>query len=143
MPLGDTVLIGSASQPGPRGTSDRVLAGLRVGDRVPVSGTTAIDEAGDPVAPGEPAAQTPLALATAVAAVESAGGARKHVVRTRLYVTGVDDWATIGEVHGEFFGDGRPAATMVELSGLIGPEYVVEIEAEAGLPDGDEEGTWW
>lgn len=52
-----------------------------------------------------------------------------------MYVTDADDWETIGKVHGEFFGDVRPAATMVEVSGLIGPEYVVEIEAEAVVPE--------
>ena len=73
-----------------------------------------------------------------VDAVEEAGGCRADVVRTRMYVTDADDWETIGEVHGEFFGDVRPASTMVEVSGLLGPEYVVEIEAEAVVPDGED-----
>jgi enamine deaminase RidA (YjgF/YER057c/UK114 family) len=110
---------------------------VRVDDRIIVSGTTATDEDGDPVAPGEPAAQTRRALETVVEAIEAAGGAGEHVVRTRLYVTDADDWAAVGEVHREFFGDVRPAATMVEVSRLIGPEYVVEVEAEAVVPDGE------
>jgi enamine deaminase RidA (YjgF/YER057c/UK114 family) len=104
---------------------------VRVGDRVLVSGTTATDEDGDPVAPGDPEAQTRRALEIVVDALEEAGARRQDVVRTRIYVTDADDWETVGGVHGEFFGDVRPAATMVEVSSLIGPEYVVEIEAEA------------
>jgi enamine deaminase RidA (YjgF/YER057c/UK114 family) len=83
---------------------------LRVNGRILVSGTTATDENGDPVEPGNPEIQTRHALETVVDA---------------------DDWETIGEVHGEFFGDVRPVSTMVEVSSLIGPEYVVEVEAEA------------
>jgi enamine deaminase RidA (YjgF/YER057c/UK114 family) len=110
---------------------------VRIGDRILVSGTTATDEDGDPVAPGDPAAQMRRALETVVDAIEAAGGTREHVVRTRLYVTDADDWEAVGEVHREFFGDVRPASTMVEVSGLLGPEYVVEIEAEAVVPDGE------
>ena len=111
---------------------------VRVGDRILVAGTTATDEGGNPVAPGDPETQTRRALETVVEAIEEAGGRREHVVRTRMYVTDADDWETIGTVHGEFFGDVRPASSMVEVSGLIGPEYVVEIEAEAVVPDGAE-----
>lgn len=108
---------------------------VRVGDRVLVSGTTATDEDGDPVAPGEPEPQTRRALESIVDALEAAGASREHVVRTRIYVTDADDWESIGSVHETFFGEVRPASTMVEVSGLIGPEYVVEIEAEAVVPD--------
>ncbi|MFW5963241.1 MAG: RidA family protein [Natronomonas sp.] len=104
---------------------------LRVDDRILVSGTTATDEDGAPVAPGDPERQTRRALEIVVDAIEDAGGRREDVVRTRMYVVDADDWETVGEVHGEFFGDVRPASTMVEVSGLIGPEYVVEVEAEA------------
>ena len=107
---------------------------VRVGDRVLVSGTTATDDEGDPIAPGDPGVQTRRALETVVAAVEEAGGRRADVVRTRMYVTDADDWEEVGAVHAEFFGGVRPAATMVEVSGLVGPEYVVEIEAEAVVP---------
>lgn len=106
---------------------------VRVGDRILVSGTTATDDDGDPIAPGDAERQTRRALEIVVDAIEEAGGTREDVVRTRMYVTDVDDWETIGDVHGEFFSDVRPAATMVEVSNLISPEYVVEIEAEALL----------
>lgn len=108
---------------------------VRVGDRILVSGTTATDGDGDPVAPGDPELQTRRALEIVVDALEEAGGDRGDVVRTRTYVTDADDWETVGEVHGEFFGDVRPAATMVEVSSLIAPEYVVEVEAEAIVTD--------
>jgi len=108
---------------------------VRVGDRILVSGTTATDEHGDPVAPGDPAVQTRQAIETVIDAIEAAGGSRTDVVRTRLYVTDADDWETVGEVHGEFFDDVRPASSMVEVSSLIEPEYVVEVEAEAVVPD--------
>ena len=108
---------------------------VRAGDRIFVAGTTATDDEGDPVAPGDPETQTRHALETVVEAVREAGGRREDVVRTRMYVTDADDWKAVGEVHGEFFGDVRPASSMVEVSGLIGPEYVVEIEAEAVVPD--------
>ncbi|WP_254839334.1 RidA family protein [Natronomonas marina] len=108
---------------------------VRVGDRILVSGTTATDAEGNPVAPGDPEVQTRRALETVVEAIEEAGGRREDVVRTRMYVTDADDWEIVGDVHGEFFGDVRPAASMVEVSGLIGPEYVVEIEAEAVVPE--------
>jgi enamine deaminase RidA (YjgF/YER057c/UK114 family) len=107
---------------------------VRVGDRVLVSGTTATDDEGDPIAPGDPGVQTRRALEMVVDAVEEAGGCRADVVRTRMYVTDADDWEEVGAVHAEFFGGVRPAATMVEVSGLVGPEYVVEIEAEAVVP---------
>ena len=108
---------------------------VRAGDRIFIAGTTATDDEGDPVAPGDPETQTRRAIATVIEAIEEAGGRREDVVRTRIYVTDADDWETIGTVHGEFFGDVRPASSMVEVSSLIGPEYVVEIEAEAVVPD--------
>lgn len=108
---------------------------IRAGDRVLVSGTTATDDEGNPVAPGDAEVQTRRALETVVDALESAGAEREHVVRTRTYVTDVDDWETVGDVHAEFFADVRPAATLVEVSSLVGPKYVVEIEAEAVVPD--------
>ena len=107
---------------------------VRAGDRILVAGTTATDEDGNPVAPGDPETQTRYALETVVEAVREAGGRRENVVRTRMYVTDADDWEVVGTVHGEFFGDVRPASSMIEVSSLIGPEYVVEIEAEAVVP---------
>jgi enamine deaminase RidA (YjgF/YER057c/UK114 family) len=104
---------------------------VRVGDRVHVSGTTATDDAGDIVGAGDPAAQTRQALANVEAALERAGAGIEDVVRTRLFVTDIDDWEAIGEVHGEVFGDVRPATTMVEVARLIDPALVVEVEADA------------
>lgn len=109
---------------------------VRVGDRVLVSGTVAVDGDGDPVAPGDPEAQTRHTLETVVDALEAAGAGLEDVVRTRMYVADAGDWEVVGEVHGEFFADVRPASTLVEVSGLVGSEYVVEIEAEAVVPDG-------
>jgi enamine deaminase RidA (YjgF/YER057c/UK114 family) len=103
---------------------------VRVGDRVLVSGTTATDEAGDVVG-GTPVEQTRRALSNVERALVEAGAPLADVVRTRLYVTDIDDWEAIGEVHGEFFGDVRPAATMVEVSALVDPDLCVEVECEA------------
>lgn len=108
---------------------------VRVGDRVLVSGTVAVDEDGEPVAPGDPEAQTRHALETVVDALGDAGADRDDVVRTRMYVTDTDDWRAVADVHAEFFATVRPASTLVEVSGLVGPEYLVEVEAEAVVPD--------
>jgi enamine deaminase RidA (YjgF/YER057c/UK114 family) len=111
---------------------------VRVDDRVVVSGTTATDEDGAVVAPGDAERQARRALTNVVTALEEAGSGREDVVRTRLFVTDIDDWQAIGDVHGEFFGDVRPAATMVEVSRLVDPELVVEVEAEAVVGSGSE-----
>ncbi len=102
---------------------------VRAGDHVHVAGTTATDDDGDIVAPGDPAAQTRRALEIIGDALAEAGADLSDVVRTRLFVTDVDDWEAIGDVHGDVFGDVRPAATMVER--LIDPDAAVEIEATA------------
>jgi enamine deaminase RidA (YjgF/YER057c/UK114 family) len=108
---------------------------VRVGNAVQVSGTTATGEDGQLVGKGDAAAQARQALQNIRRALEKAGAGIEHVVRTRIYVTNiVRDWDAIGRVHGEIFGGIRPATTMVEVSRLIDPDMLVEIEAEALIP---------
>jgi enamine deaminase RidA (YjgF/YER057c/UK114 family) len=104
---------------------------VRVGDAVEVAGTTATDEDGSVVGEGDPYAQAKQALSNVERALEEAGADLDDVVRTRMYVTDADDWEAVGEAHAEFFGDVRPATTMVEVSALVDPAMLVEIEAEA------------
>jgi len=107
---------------------------VRVGNEIHVAGTTAVDEDGDPVAPGRPYEQASHAFGLVEDAIRDAGGAPADVVSTRMYVTDVDDWEAIGRAHGEAFGDAKPAATMVEVSALTDPALVVEVEATAIVP---------
>mgnify|MGYP006296434433 CR=1 FL=1 len=107
---------------------------VRTGDRVVVfvvSGTTATDDAGDPVAVGDPYGQAKHALGMVDDALAEAGASVDDVIRTRMYVTDADDWPAVGRAHREVFGEARPAATMVQVDGLIDPDLCVEIEAEA------------
>ncbi len=108
---------------------------VRVGSFVWVAGTTATGPDGRIVAPGDAAGQTRQVLTNIRAALERAGANLEHVVRTRIYVRDVRDWEAIGRVHGEFFGNIRPATAMVEVSGLVDPAMLVEIEADACVPD--------
>ena len=104
---------------------------VRVGPHVWVSGTTATDDSGSLVGEGEPGTQARQALENIRRALEAAGASVTHVVRTRMYVVDIGDWPAIAAAHAEFFGTVRPAATMVEVSRLVSPEMLVEIEAEA------------
>jgi enamine deaminase RidA (YjgF/YER057c/UK114 family) len=107
---------------------------VRTGPLVFVSGTTASGADGNIVGIDDAYAQTKQILANITAALAAVGATPEHVVRTRIYVTDISRWEDVGRAHGELFGSIRPATAMVEVSRLISPEILVEIEADAYVP---------
>ncbi len=108
---------------------------VKIGNTVHVSGTTATDDDGQVVGPGDPYAQAVFIIQKIERALTEAGASLADVVRTRIYVTDASQWQAVGKAHGEFFSDIRPANTLVEVSAMVGDAYLVEMEADAVIQD--------
>ena len=106
---------------------------VRVGDFIAVAGTTAVDADGNVVGEGDAAAQTTFIIQKMEKALKEAGATLSDVVRTRVFVTDISQWEAIGRAHGAFFHTIRPASSMIEISRLIDPRLLVEIEMDAVL----------
>ena len=104
---------------------------VRIGNTVEVAGTTAVDENGEVVGLNDSYEQTKYVLTKIEKALTQAGASMKDVVRTRIFVTDISKWEEIGRAHGEFFREIKPAASMIEVKGLISPDLLVEIEVTA------------
>lgn len=104
---------------------------VRVGNIVEVAGTTAVDERGEVVGGNDPYVQTKYILQKIEKALSEAGASLNDVTRTRMFVTDISKWEEIGMAHGEFFREIKPAASMIEVKGLINPELLIEIEVTA------------
>jgi enamine deaminase RidA (YjgF/YER057c/UK114 family) len=106
---------------------------IRVGPRIYVTGTTATDSNGNIVGEGDAYAQTVQVIRNIESALQKAGATLQHVVRTRMFVTDIKRWEEYGRAHGEFFNTIKPCATMIQISALIDPRMLIEIEADAEL----------
>ena len=104
---------------------------VKIGNTVEVTGTVAVDDAGKVVGDGDAYAQTKFIIGRLKAVLERAGASLTDVVRTRMFVTDISRWEEYGKAHGEFFKDIKPCTSMIEVKGLIAPEYLIEIEATA------------
>ena len=107
---------------------------LRSGQTIHVAGTAPIGPDGKTVGAGDAAAQARRCFEIIIDAIEQLGGTACDVVRTRMFLTRIEDWEAVGRVHGEFFAEVKPVATMVGIATLIDPEWLVEFEAEAVVP---------
>jgi enamine deaminase RidA (YjgF/YER057c/UK114 family) len=106
---------------------------VRIGNVIEVTGTVAVDENSALVGKDNPYAQTRYIIEKIETVLKQAGGSLKDVVRTRMFVTDIKRWEEYGKAHGEFFGNIKPCTSMIEIKGLIAPEYLIEIEATAIL----------
>ncbi len=109
---------------------------VRVGNLIEVAGTTAVDERGEVVGPGDPYLQAKYALEKIGRALAEAGARFENVIRTRMFVTDIARWEEVGRAHGEVFRGIRPASTLVQVASLVRPDLLVEIEVTAVVPEG-------